>query len=166
MEQMKERGLLGPTAWYAKRGRVSPYEGSGHPAERRKKGTDHWSVLCARKGILPDLSATNQGVANTLCALLPEKYADTDVVKEARRGEYDDVYASPFENSWHLKFRGPDARYWSHVVVNASSYSEAIAVLRAALPDSDWQIGNKRDQPQLRSRLAAAATKETETWNK
>ena len=126
----------------------------------------HWSVLCAMQGVMPDLSATNQGVANTLCALLPEKYADTDVVKEARRGEYDDVYACPFENSWHMKFRGPDARYWSHVVVDASAYSDAVAVLRAALAEGDWQIGNKQDQPQLRSRLAAAANKETALWDK
>ena len=160
MEQMKERGLLGPTAWYAKRGRVSPYEGSGHPAERRKKGTDHWSVLCARKGILPDLSATNQGVANTLCALLPDAYFDTEQVKEARRDEYQDVYACPFEHSWHLKFRGPDARYWSHVVVNASSYSDAVAVLRAALPDGEREMGNQQHQPQLRAALAKAANKE------
>ena len=160
MEQMKERGLLGPTAWYAKRGRVSPYEGSGHPAERRKKGTDHWSVLCARKGILPDLSATNQGVANTLCALLPDAYFDTEQVKEARRGEYQDVYACPFENSWHLKFRVPDARYWSHVVVDAVDRPSAKRVLLAALPEGDWEIGSKQHQPQLRNRLAAAANKE------
>ena len=108
---------------------------------------------------MPDLSQGGRGVADTLCALLPEKYADTDVVKEARRGEYDDVYACPFKNSWHLKFRGPAARYWSHVVVNASSHCEAVAVLRGALPAGEWEIRNKQHQPQLRSRLAAAATK-------
>ena len=156
MGQIKERGLWGPTAWYANRGRVSPYKGSGHPAER-SKSPDHWSVLCARKGVLPDLSATNQGVANTLCALLPEKYADAEQVKEARRHEYDDVYACPFENSWHLKFRGPDARYWSHVVVDAVDRPSAKRVLLAALPEGDWEMGSKQHQPQLRKRLAKAA---------
>ena len=160
MGKIKRRGLLGPTAWYAYRGRVSPYEGSGHPAERRKKGSDHWSVLCARKGVLPDLSQGGRGVADILCLLLPDAYFDTEQVKEARRDEYDDVYACPFENSWHLKFRVPDARYFSHVVVDAGSHRDAVAVLRAALPEGDWEIGNKQHQPQLRAALAKAANKE------
>ena len=160
MEQIKDRGLLGPIAWYAKRARVSPYKGSGHPAERRKKGSDHWSVLCARNGVLPDLSATNQGVANTLCLLLPDAFFDTEQVKETRRGEYQDVYECPFENSWHLKFRGPDARYWSHVVVDAGDRPSAKRVLLAALPAGDWEIGSKQHQPQLRAALAKAANKE------
>ena len=159
MEQMKERGLPGPTEWYAARGRVSPYKTSGHPAERIKKAV-HWSMLCAQKGVLPDLSAANQGVANTLCLLLPEEYSDTDVVKEARRGEYHDVYACPFVESWHLKFRAPDARYFSHVVVNASDRPSATRVLLAALPEGDWEIGSKQHQPQLRAALAKAANRE------
>ena len=139
-----------------------------HDVDRHITARDalHWSVLCVMQGVMPDLSRGGRGVADTLCLLLPEKYADTEAVKVARRDEYDEIYACPFEHSWHLRFRVPNARYWSHVVVNASSHSEAVAVLRAALPDSDWQIGNKQNQPQLRSRLAAAATKETETWNK
>jgi hypothetical protein len=117
-------------------------------------------VLCAQQGVLPDLSAANQGVASILCVLLPEEYSDTDVVKEARRGEYDDVYACPFVESWHLKFRAPDARYFSHVVVDAGDRPSAKRVLLAALPAGDWEIGSKQHQPQLRAALAAAATKE------
>ena len=160
MEQMKERGLLGPTEWYANRGRVSPYKNSGHQAERRTKNSVHWSVLCARRGVLLDLSQAARGAADAICALLPDAYFDTEQVKEARRGEYDAVYACPFENSWHLKFRVPDARYWSHVVVDAVDRPSAKRVLLAALPEGDWEIGSKQHQPQLRNRLAAAANKE------
>jgi hypothetical protein len=159
MEQMRRRGLPGPTEWYAARGRVSPYKGSGHPAERTKSAA-HWSVLCARKGVLPDLSQDGRGVADALCLLLPGEYANADVVKEARRDEYDDVYSCPFVESWHLKFRGPDARYFSHVVVDAGDRNSAVKVLRAALPAGEWEIGNKQHQPQLRAELAAAATAE------
>ena len=117
-------------------------------------------MLCARQGVLPDLSQGGRSVANTLCLLLPQKFTDTDVVKEARRGEIDDVYSCPFVESWHLKFRGPDARYWSHVVVNAGDSKSARRVLLAALPAGDWEIGSKQHQEKQRAALAAAATAE------
>ena len=118
------------------------------------------------QGVLPDLSQGGRGVAEALCHFFPERYADTEAVNTTRRDEYDDVYACPFDSSWHLKFRAPDARYFSHVVVNASSKPEAVKVLRAALPDGEWEIGGKQHQPQLREALAAVANKEIETWNR
>lgn len=72
------------------------------------------------------------------------------------------MYACPFVESWHLKFRGPDARYWSHVVVDADNFHSARRLLLSALPAGDWEVRSKARQQQLRATLAAAANKEVE----
>jgi hypothetical protein len=158
MEQMKDRGLLGPTEWYAERGGVSPYKSSGHPAEHAKLG--HWSILCARQCVLPDLSAGNRGVTRTMSLLLPERYASRELAKAARKGEFEDIYACPFETSWHISFRGSDDRYWSRVVVAADNFCSARRLLLSVLPDGDWEVRNKARQQQLRVSLHYQASKE------
>lgn len=126
----------------------------------------HWSTLCAMQGVLPDLSVGNRGVASTIAKLLPEKYADAEAIKTARRSQYDEVYGSPFDKSWHLKFHVTGDRYCSHVVVNASSKAEAISVLLRAIPDVESTIRSKQRQEELRPTLRGKATKETELWNR